>query len=118
MVDVFCRNGNGGVLDKYASEFGNQEHLGVYFYAYLNYTYPVPNVNYRDCASQSAIDAPLFGLIDKIVADGLPGTFAPRHSAMCFAYQVRFHDLRHTAAKPLLSQGVDPRTIMETLGPA
>ena len=29
---------------------------------------------------------------------------------------VRFHDLRHTAATLLLSQGVDPRTIMETLG--
>ncbi len=30
--------------------------------------------------------------------------------------KVRFHDLRHTAATLLLSQGVDPRTIMETLG--
>lgn len=29
---------------------------------------------------------------------------------------VRFHDLRHTAATFLLVQGVDPRTIMETLG--
>lgn len=29
---------------------------------------------------------------------------------------IRFHDLRHTAATLLLSQGVDPRTIMETLG--
>lgn len=29
---------------------------------------------------------------------------------------VRFHHLRHTAATLLLSQGVDPRTIMETLG--
>jgi integrase len=29
---------------------------------------------------------------------------------------VRFHDLRHTAATSLLAQGVDPRTIMETLG--
>jgi integrase len=29
---------------------------------------------------------------------------------------VRFHDLRHTAATLLLLQGVDPRTIMETLG--
>lgn len=29
---------------------------------------------------------------------------------------VRFHDLRHTAATLLLAQGVDPRTIMETLG--
>jgi integrase len=29
---------------------------------------------------------------------------------------VRFHDLRHTAATLLLNQGVDPRTIMETLG--
>ncbi|HXG90548.1 MAG TPA: tyrosine-type recombinase/integrase [Vicinamibacterales bacterium] len=29
---------------------------------------------------------------------------------------VRFHDLRHTAATLLLTQGVDPRTIMETLG--
>jgi integrase len=28
----------------------------------------------------------------------------------------RFHDLRHTAAALLLAQGVDPRTIMETLG--
>ena len=28
----------------------------------------------------------------------------------------RFHDLRHTAATFLLAQGVDPRTIMETLG--
>ena len=26
------------------------------------------------------------------------------------------HDLRHTAATLLLAQGVDPRTIMETLG--
>jgi integrase len=30
--------------------------------------------------------------------------------------KVRFHDLRHTAATLLLAQGVDPRTIMETLG--
>ena len=30
--------------------------------------------------------------------------------------RVRFHDLRHTAATLLLAQGVDPRTIMETLG--
>jgi integrase len=29
---------------------------------------------------------------------------------------VRFHDLRHTAGTLLLAQGVDPRTIMETLG--
>jgi integrase len=29
---------------------------------------------------------------------------------------IRFHDLRHTAATLLLSQGVSPRTIMETLG--
>jgi integrase len=29
---------------------------------------------------------------------------------------VRFHDLRDTAATLLLAQGVDPRTIMETLG--
>lgn len=29
---------------------------------------------------------------------------------------MRFHDLRHTAATLLLAQGVDPRTIMETLG--
>ena len=29
---------------------------------------------------------------------------------------VRFHDLRHTAATLLLAQGVDPRTIVETLG--
>jgi integrase len=29
---------------------------------------------------------------------------------------VRFHDLRHTSATLLLAQGVDPRTIMETLG--
>jgi integrase len=29
---------------------------------------------------------------------------------------VRFHDLRHTAATLLPAQGVDPRTIMETLG--
>jgi integrase len=29
---------------------------------------------------------------------------------------IRFHDLRHTAATLLLSLGVDPRTIMETLG--
>jgi integrase len=29
---------------------------------------------------------------------------------------VRFHDLRHTAATFLLAQGVDARTIMETLG--
>ncbi|MGE3843794.1 MAG: site-specific integrase, partial [Vicinamibacterales bacterium] len=32
------------------------------------------------------------------------------------APDIRFHDLRHTAATFLLSQGVDPRTIMETLG--
>ena len=30
--------------------------------------------------------------------------------------EIRFHDLRHTAATFLLAQGVDPRTIMETLG--
>jgi integrase len=30
--------------------------------------------------------------------------------------KVRFHDLRYTAATLLLAQGVDPRTIMETLG--
>ncbi|MGH2436249.1 MAG: tyrosine-type recombinase/integrase [bacterium] len=30
--------------------------------------------------------------------------------------RVRFHDLRHTAATLLLAQGVDPRTIRETLG--
>jgi len=29
---------------------------------------------------------------------------------------VRFQELRHTAATLLLTQGVDPRTIMETLG--
>ena len=29
---------------------------------------------------------------------------------------IRFRDLRHAAATLLLSQGVDPRTIMETLG--
>ena len=29
---------------------------------------------------------------------------------------IRFHDLRHTAASLLLAQGVDFRTIMETLG--
>ena len=29
---------------------------------------------------------------------------------------IRFHDRRHTAATLLLAQGVDPRTIMETLG--
>jgi integrase len=29
---------------------------------------------------------------------------------------VRFHDLRHTAASFLLAMGVDPRTIMQTLG--
>ena len=29
---------------------------------------------------------------------------------------VRFHDLRHTAATLLLVQGVDARTTMETLG--
>ena len=29
---------------------------------------------------------------------------------------IRFHDLRHTAAMFPLAQGVDPRTIMETLG--
>ena len=28
----------------------------------------------------------------------------------------RFHDLRHTAATLLLAMGVDPRTIMQTLG--
>jgi integrase len=31
-------------------------------------------------------------------------------------HSVRFYDLRHTAATLLLAQGVDPRTIMETLG--
>ena len=30
--------------------------------------------------------------------------------------EIRYHDLRHTAATLLLAQGVDPRTIMETLG--
>jgi hypothetical protein len=29
MVDVFCRNGANGVLDKYATEFSGQEHLGI-----------------------------------------------------------------------------------------
>ena len=29
---------------------------------------------------------------------------------------IRYHDLRNTAATLLLAQGVDPRTIMETLG--
>jgi hypothetical protein len=29
---------------------------------------------------------------------------------------IRFHDPRHTAATVLLAQGVDPRTIIETLG--
>jgi len=31
-------------------------------------------------------------------------------------HDIRFHDLRHTAATFLLAQGVDARTIMETLG--
>ncbi|TVR70917.1 MAG: hypothetical protein EA415_12205 [Sphaerobacteraceae bacterium] len=30
--------------------------------------------------------------------------------------QIRFHDLRHTAATLLLAQGLSPRVIMETLG--
>ncbi len=30
--------------------------------------------------------------------------------------RLRFHDLRHTAASLLLAQGVDARTIMDTLG--
>ncbi|MEX0630172.1 MAG: site-specific integrase [Chloroflexota bacterium] len=30
--------------------------------------------------------------------------------------RIRFHDLRHSAATLMLAQGVDPRTIMETLG--
>jgi integrase len=30
--------------------------------------------------------------------------------------RIRFHDLRHTAASLLLAQGVEPRTIMQTLG--
>ena len=30
--------------------------------------------------------------------------------------RIRFHDFCHTAATLLLAQGVDPRTIMETLG--
>ena len=29
---------------------------------------------------------------------------------------IRFHDLRHTAATSLLAQGVEPRVIQETLG--
>jgi integrase len=32
------------------------------------------------------------------------------------ARRVRVHDLRHTCASLLLAQGVDARTIMETLG--
>ncbi|WP_336621875.1 tyrosine-type recombinase/integrase [Streptantibioticus silvisoli] len=32
------------------------------------------------------------------------------------ARQVRVHDLRHTCASLLLAQGVDARTILETLG--
>jgi integrase len=48
----------------------------------------------------------------------------PRNVARAFAVMlstaelpaIRFHDLRHTAATLLLAQGVDPRTIMETLG--
>ncbi|MFJ3654770.1 tyrosine-type recombinase/integrase [Streptomyces nigra] len=31
-------------------------------------------------------------------------------------HRVRVHDLRHTCASLLLAQGVDARTIMETLG--
>jgi integrase len=30
--------------------------------------------------------------------------------------RIRFHDLRHAAASLLLAQGVEPRTIMQTLG--
>jgi integrase len=30
--------------------------------------------------------------------------------------QIRFHDLRHSCASYLLSQGVQPRVIMELLG--
>jgi integrase len=48
----------------------------------------------------------------------------PRNVARTFAGMltaaklphIRFHDLRHTAATLLLAQGIDPRTIMETLG--
>ena len=85
-LDIFCRtNANGGHLDTFGTVFDGNEHLGVYIYAYFEFTYPVPNANYRDCASQSAIDTPLFGLLDEIVAAGAPGTWAPRQTAACFA---------------------------------
>ena len=40
-----------------------------------------------------------------------------RHRVFTFNHlAIRIHDLRHTAATLLLSQGVSPRVVMETLG--
>jgi integrase len=39
-----------------------------------------------------------------------------RHLAAAGLPPMRFHDLRHACASLLLAQGVDPRTIMATLG--
>lgn len=88
-LDIFCRtNANGGQLDTYATRFSGSEHLGIYWYAYLEYSYPVPNANYRDCTNQAAIDTPLLGLIDTILGGTCCQTFAPSHTAFCFALQL------------------------------
>jgi integrase len=53
------------------------------------------------------------------VRDGNGDLYILRNDALLRSAElpaIRFHDLRHTAATLLLAQGVDPRTIMETLG--
>ena len=64
--------------------------------------------------SRSRARADSFG--DKFAKLELTREFQVMLSAAPGVPRVRFHDLRHTAATLLLAQGVDPRTIMETLG--